>query len=48
MVEVISFPECAFFDLDCMTLLGDIHILCIIPLEITLIRKKFGEPYIVT
>jgi hypothetical protein len=32
---------CIFFGyLDCMTLLGNVHILCIIPLEITLIGKK--------
>jgi hypothetical protein len=29
------------FYLDCMTLLGNVHILCIVPKEIMLIGKKF-------
>jgi hypothetical protein len=39
MVEVIHFSQCAFLigDLDCTTLLDNIHILCIILSEITLI-----------
>jgi hypothetical protein len=49
-VEVIYFLKCAFLirDLDCMSLLGNIHILCIIPLEIRLIGTKVLEPYILT
>jgi hypothetical protein len=32
-------------DLDCMTLLGNVHILCIISSEFRLIGTKFLEPY---
>jgi hypothetical protein len=50
MVEVIYFLQCAFLigDLDCMTLLGNVYILCIIPSEITLIGTKLCELYILT
>jgi hypothetical protein len=46
-VEVIYFLECAFMigDLDCMTLLGNVHILCIIASEFRLIGTKVLEPY---
>jgi hypothetical protein len=46
-VEVIYFSECAFMigDLDCMTLLGTVHILCIIASEFRLIDTKVLEPY---
>jgi hypothetical protein len=46
-VEVIYFSECAFVidDLDCMTLLGNIHILCIISSQLRLNGTKFLEPY---
>jgi hypothetical protein len=42
MIEVIYFSQCVFLigDLNCMTLLGDVHILCIIPSEITLVGTK--------
>jgi hypothetical protein len=41
MVEVIYFFAMCIFDLDCMSLLGNVHTLCIISKEITLIGKKF-------
>jgi hypothetical protein len=42
MIEVIYFSQCAFLigDLDCMTLLCNVHILCIIPLKNMLIETK--------
>jgi hypothetical protein len=47
MVEVIYFSKCAFLvgDLDRMTLLGNVHILCIIASEFRLIGTKVLEPY---
>jgi hypothetical protein len=46
-IKVIYFSECTFFigDLDCMILLGNVHILCIIPSEIRLIGAKVLELY---
>jgi hypothetical protein len=39
MIEVIYFLKCAFVigDLDCMTLLNNVHILCIIAFKFRLI-----------
>jgi hypothetical protein len=47
MIEVIYFLECTFFigDLNYMTLLGNVHILCNIASEIRLIVTKVLEPY---
>jgi hypothetical protein len=37
---------CIFIgDLDCMTVLGNVHILCIIDSELRLIGTKVLEPY---
>jgi hypothetical protein len=35
-------------DSDCMTLLANVHILCIIPSKIMLIETKVLKPYILT
>jgi hypothetical protein len=46
-VELIYFLECVFVigDLDCMTLLSNVHILCIIASEFRLIGTNVLEPY---
>jgi hypothetical protein len=46
-VEVIYFLECAVVidNLDCMTLLANVHIFCITVSQFRLIGIKFLEPY---
>jgi hypothetical protein len=46
MIKVIYFLECAFVigDLDCMTLLNNVHILCIIASKFRLIGPPPAGP----